>query len=484
MSTSPITSDDPPRSTALRANAMGVLPIAFLVVAAAAPLAAMTANVPLAIGLGNGAGVPGSFVIAGVTLALFSVGYSTMSRHVTNAGAFYAYVSAGLGRRLGTGAGAVALLGYNLLVVYLVGLLAYYFTATAKSDLGIDLPWPVVGLVLLAAAGVIARFGISLGARLLAVLLLLEMALLVVMDVAIVVQRSPAAFTPQSFTPTTVFSGSPGLSLLFAFLCFIGFEATAIFSEEAKDSVRTVPRATYLAVGVLAVLYTLTAWAGVASVGADHVQSFALSTRGPELFPLAASAALGPWAGHLMSWLVLSSLFATLIALHGMASRYIYSFARDGLLPRRLGSTHRVHQTPTAAGAVQVVFTAIVVLVYAALGADPYASMAATLGGLATLGIVGLQALTAVAIVAFLVRRRGLARRWVVVATALGALSLIGVTALVTANFGLVSGTSGGIASALPWVVVVVFVGGVAAGGRAPVSAVNPATPVAVPDRT
>ena len=44
-----------------------------------------------------------AWAIAGVILLFFSVGYSAMSRHITNAGAFYAYIANGLGRPVGIG---------------------------------------------------------------------------------------------------------------------------------------------------------------------------------------------------------------------------------------------------------------------------------------------------------------------------------------------------------------------------------------------
>ena len=62
--------------------------IVFLVVAAAAPLAAMVGNVPLALKLGNGPGLPGAFVLATTVLFCFAVGYAAMSRKVVNTGAF------------------------------------------------------------------------------------------------------------------------------------------------------------------------------------------------------------------------------------------------------------------------------------------------------------------------------------------------------------------------------------------------------------
>ena len=73
--------------------------IVFLVVAAAAPLAAMVGNVPLALKLGNGPGLPGAFVLATVVLLCFAVGYAAMSRKIVNTGAFYTYVARGSASR-------------------------------------------------------------------------------------------------------------------------------------------------------------------------------------------------------------------------------------------------------------------------------------------------------------------------------------------------------------------------------------------------
>src|SRR5882757_4634982 len=72
--------------------------IVLLVIAAAAPLAAMVGNVPLALARGNGAGFPAAMAIATAVLLCFAVGYSAMSQRVINTGAFYTYVARGLGR--------------------------------------------------------------------------------------------------------------------------------------------------------------------------------------------------------------------------------------------------------------------------------------------------------------------------------------------------------------------------------------------------
>lgn len=469
----------------LKHGVMGAGSIAFLVIAAAAPLAAMVANVPLAIGLGDGKGVPGAFIVAGITLYLFSVGYAAMSRHITNAGAFFAYVSAGLGSRLGTAAGFVAIVSYNLLVVYLVGLLGYFGRSTVQAELHTTIPWEWFAFGSLALAGALAYYGIEIGTRVLTVLLAVEMSLLVAMDIGVLIKRGPGAFTPTSFSPHAVFSGAPGIGLTFAFLCFIGFEATAIFGEEAKDPRRTVPRATYIAIGTISVLYTVTSWAGVASVGGKTVKAFATGSNGASLFPDAAAAGLGGWAAHAMNWLVLSSLFATLIALHGMSSRYLFAFGREGLLPRGLGRTHPRYGSPGVAGAVQLAFTALVTLVYAVLHKDPYLDMAATLGSLATLGVVALQAAAAAAVVGFFRRRADRGIWSALIAPGLASLALVGVCILIVDNFSLITGKSSTLVGLMPWALLVVAAAGYLVGVvrplRAPINVFADEQPPAPP---
>src|SRR2546425_8098942 len=65
--------------------------------------------------------IPAAFIAVALVLGLFSVGYVAMSRHITNAGAFYAFVARGLGRPTGVAAALVALVSYNLLQVGLYG---------------------------------------------------------------------------------------------------------------------------------------------------------------------------------------------------------------------------------------------------------------------------------------------------------------------------------------------------------------------------
>ena len=112
-------------SNELKRNAVGTAGIVFFVVAAAAPLAATLGASPLVFGA-TGVGGPGAYLAATLVLLLFAVGYATMSRYVTSAGGFAAYISRGLGRPWGLAAAFVALLAYNAMLAGIFGQLGAF----------------------------------------------------------------------------------------------------------------------------------------------------------------------------------------------------------------------------------------------------------------------------------------------------------------------------------------------------------------------
>src|SRR6185369_2401746 len=130
----------------LRRNALGVAAITFFVVSAAAPLTAVAGGYPIAMLLGNGAGVPAAVVLVTLILLVFAVGYTAMARHIANAGSFYAFTSRGLGGVAGGAAAYIALLAYNTMQIGLYGLFGAATAATLSGLPGIgplvaNVPW-------------------------------------------------------------------------------------------------------------------------------------------------------------------------------------------------------------------------------------------------------------------------------------------------------------------------------------------------------
>ena len=78
------TTDDPAevRATGLKKGSIGIVAVIFMAVANAAPITAMTGNVPIAVGFGNGLGAPAGFLFATIILTLFALG-SVSYTHLT-----------------------------------------------------------------------------------------------------------------------------------------------------------------------------------------------------------------------------------------------------------------------------------------------------------------------------------------------------------------------------------------------------------------
>ncbi|WP_018348336.1 APC family permease [Longispora albida] len=432
--------------------------VVFLVVAAAAPLAAMVGTVPLAFAIGNGAGVPATFVLAGLTLLCFSVGYAAMSRRIVNTGGFYTYIARGLGRAPALSGGLVAVLAYNAITVGLAGALGYFVHLVAASH-GLDLPWQLWSALGIALMAVLGYRQIDLSARLLAVVMIAETGILLALVAAVFLDKGAATFPAAAMNPGTVAGPGLGVALMFALVSYVGFESAALYGEETRSPHRTVPLATYASVVLISGFYLLVSWAAVGAVGTGALQERSARELGDLFFHL-GDEFLGSAATTVMQVLLCLSLFGSMLALHNAANRYMYALGRERVLPPWLGSLHPRHNAPHRASMVQVSVTVAVCAVFWAAGLHPYTNLATTMLGLGTLGIVLLQAGAALSVIGFF--RGHPDRHWwrTVLAPLLALAGLIGATVLLISNFSVVTGTDSAIVNLTPWLYVVALAAG------------------------
>lgn len=472
--------------TSLRRGRLGTIGIVFFVVAAAAPLVGMTGALPVAIVLGNGAAAPGAYLIVGLALLLFGVGYAAMSHRVTNTGAFFAYVGRGLGIGPGVGSAFTSMIAYVGIQLAIFGFFGAVMATQMKDRLGIDAPWWAWCLLAWVVVLALSVLSVDVGAKVLGVLMLLELGSLLLLGATVIIKGGPEGFSlGASFSPANIlaggFAGSAGIALAFAFASFIGFEATAIYGEESKDPKRTVPRATYLAVTVITVLFAVTAFGVVTGLGHTSVVDKTVELSTVDGTPLADPAAVlfgvaeqyvGPWLATVMSWLVISSLFAGLLAFQNSAARYFFAMGRAQVLPTVLDRTNR-RGAPHAASLLTSVISLAVIVFFAARGLDPVVNLFYWFSGLAVVAIVLVEILVSIAVVVYFRRTREDTRIWhTLLAPILSAIALVVGMYLLIARFGLLAGTvaeghdptqeafglnlTGWILVALPFVMVVV----------------------------
>lgn len=441
----------------LKKNSLGVGAVTFLVVSAAAPLTAVAGGVPLSMLMGNGAGVPGTFLIVTALLLIFAVGYVAMARHVANAGAFYAYTARGLGGGLGGAAALIAILSYNAMQIGVFGL----FGAAASglfAGWGINLPWWAWCFMGIVLVGVLGYRRVDLSAKILTVLVLLEYLVVLVLDAAILFTGGDSGISLAPFTPSQIMSGLPAIGILFCFAAFIGFEATTIYSEEAREPRRTVPRATYISVLIIGVFYMLTSWLMANGAGIDKLVSTLQGLADPTTFLFVLSDRyVGPLLTQLMAILLVSSLFAGVVAFHNGVARYLYVAGREKLLPEALGVTHPRFQSPHVGSLIQSAIAVVVIALFAITGQDPVLALFSWLTNVGTLGIIVLMVLTSLSVVAFFRKNPDLEPNPLKakILPAFAGVALAFIVFEIVINFGNLSGASGVLGWLLPALVLI-----------------------------
>ncbi|GAA0472561.1 amino acid permease [Paractinoplanes deccanensis] len=388
-------------TNALARDRLGVAAVVFFVMSAAAPLTVVAGVVPTGLAVTGLTGISIAFVAVALVLAIFAVGYVAMARHIANAGAFYAYISQGLSRPLGVGASWVALLAYNMFQVASYGGFGAIAAPLFSDWFGVDIKWWVLALICWALTAVLGVLDVAVNGKVLATLLVAEIVVVIAFSFADIFSPNFSA-SSAPLDPGTLVGAGSGALLVMAVTGFVGFEQSVVFSEESRDPRRTVARATYLSVAIIAVLYGFAAWAMISAAGGDVVGRAA--NEGPDLFFNVASDQLGSAALHIGHALFLTSLIAAMISFHNIISRYMFSLGREGVLPRAFGKTVPGTGAPKNGSLAQSALALVVIVLYAVNGWDPLVNLFFWGGTGGGLGVLLLVTLTSIAVIGYFLK--------------------------------------------------------------------------------
>ena len=453
MST-PTTSETTPHDPGLSRRRLGVPSITLMIIAASAPLTVVAGGVTTSFAVTESLGVPLGFLVIAVILTVFSVGYTAMGRYITNAGAFYAYISQGLGRPLGVGASLVALVSYNAMQIGIYGLFGFQLSMFLEAKFGFSSPWWMWIILCIVVVGLLGVNKIDLSAKVLGALVALEFLVVIIFDV-VALAVAPEGVTATTLNPGELFGPSLGIVLVFGVAAFMGFEGAAIYGEEAKDPKRTVPRATYAAVAIIGLFYAFSAWAFSVGIGPSSIVG-ASQEFGPDLMFVFMGDHMSVIFVDIMNILFITSLFAALQSFHNAVARYFFSLGREGVLPTWFSSTSK-HGAPWAGSVTQTVIALVVMIGFAVFGASggaaalgdmgflfPVLTMFTWLTNTGAMGLVLLMAVIAVAVIGFFQKnKRGLGAWTTKIAPIVSGLLLLWVFVMIIANFHVMMGQEG-----------------------------------------
>ena len=433
---------------------LGTGDIIFMILACAAPMGVLAGIVPLAIGLGNGVGVPGTQLVVSLVMMLFAMGYVRMIPHVRNAGAFYAYIALSLNKEAGVAAAYVAVTAYICAAASVLGAMAFFASDLVHNVSGMNVRWEWWAALGILAIAWLGYHKITMAAHVLTVALLLEVGLILLIDGMILYRADLSSLNLTSFTPHAILAPGLGIALIYAISGCIGFEATAIYQEEARNPERTIPRATYGAVLILGTFYVLSSWCLIVALTPEQAQQAAAADPG-RLASGIALRYLGEPGRDALSLLTVTSLFAAALGFFNNITRYLYALSRDGLIPARLSHTHHRHGSPHVAASFLTMTLAAIIGLFAVAGLDPLLSLSTSLSSMGAVGLEILLATTSLSIPAFFVRRGDIGFGSVG-APLIAGISIAVITYLSLANYSALTGTTLTIVNRLPLIFLAV----------------------------
>jgi len=479
----------------LKVGAVGLFGVLFMALANAAPITAMTGNVPIATAYGNGVFAPAGFLIATIVLTLFTVGYAAMARYITTAGAFYGFVSHGLGQIWGMATGLLATMAYIVFEGSLIGIFAYFAHSALITWFAWNVNWLLIAIVGIVLVALFGYYDINIAAALLGFFLICEVVLLIALAFSVLFKGGgPNGLMAASINPVNAFkslpagggfgiklgsaalpAGAAAIGLFFAFWSWVGYETTAVYGEESRNPRHIVPRATLIAVVGLGLFYTFVSWMVIAGNGAKSSIDKAANNSIGMFTDLAKANLGGNWITYIYLFLIVSGSFACALAFHNAAARYMYAIGREvPVLRRSLGATHGKHHTPHIASNVQSVITlALTVGFYflTANGSDAnqggYIYEYGLLAVLGTMAILFVMMICSVSVIWYFHVKKVHEGNMITtgIVPGLGALGMFYVLYLLLSNLTFAGGAAAGspFFKAIPWIAFATFAFGVIA---------------------
>jgi amino acid transporter len=360
-----------------------------------APTTTPAATIPLVCALaGNATWL--AYVLATVAILLVALCVGKFARYSASPGSLYTYASMILPPSLGATAAWSLLLAYTATGASVIGGFYHYANLLLRNATGHGLSSAILAVLVTAISIGIAWRDVKISARLMLWIEAVSVSFILIVVVLVLFRNGWHLDWPQIQLRGMTGSGLR-LGLVLALFSFVGFESATTLGSEARDPLKTIPRAVIQSALLAGAIFTACAYAevlGLRTVGQD---------LGASQAPMRVLAQVGgiPLFGLLIDIGVLVSMFAGTLACITAAARVLLLMSHNGLTHASLQKTHERNETPGLAILVTGAAAVLPVAILAARGAsglDVYGWM----GSLATYGFIVAYALVSLALPRYL----------------------------------------------------------------------------------
>ena len=367
-----------------------------------APTTTPVATIPLVCALaGNGTWL--AYVLATIAILLVAWCVGRFARYSSSPGSLYTYAGMILPPWLGAATAWSLLLAYVCTASSVIGGFYQYANILLRDATGHIASTALLAIFVTGVSIWIAWRDVKISARLMLWIEAISV-LFILTVVVLVLARHGGHADMEQFRLRGVTGSGLRLGLVLALFSFVGFESATTLGAEARNPLKTIPRAVIQSSILGGAFFTLCAYTEVLGF---RVAGQDLGASDAPMHVLGAVAG-APVLGLLIDIGALISLFAGTLACITAAARVLMLMAHNGLAHPSLRSTHSRNETPHIAVLVTGVAAVLPVAILALRGAsglDVYGWM----GSLATYGFMIAYALVCIALPRYL-RAHGAAR--------------------------------------------------------------------------
>jgi len=373
----------PPETTdyGLRREVLSPIEILAQSVSTISPTATPVATIPLVCALaGNGTWL--AYVLATCAMLLVALCVGKFARYSASPGSLYSYAASSLPPSLG------AITAWSLLLAYVatgssvIGGFYHYGNILLHDATGHGTSTVALALIVTLVSMWIAWRDVKISARLMLWIEIVSVSSILVVVVLVLV-RHGWHIDPEQLHLRGMTGSGLRLGLVLALFSFCGFESATTLGAEARDPLRTIPRAVIQSALLCGAIFTVCAYTedlGLRLAGQD---------LGASTAPMRVVAEVGGvrMLGEIIDIGALVSLFACTLACITAAARVLLLMSHHGLAHASMRTTHARNETPHRAVFATGIAAVLPVVVLAARGAsglDVYGWM----GSLATYGFI------------------------------------------------------------------------------------------------
>ncbi len=360
-----------------------------------APTTTPAATIPLVCALaGNGTWL--AYILATVAILLVGLCIARYARHSASPGSLYTYASMTLPPWLSATVAWSLLLAYVATGSSVIGGFYHYANLLLRDAAGHVFSTALLSLLVTGVSIWIAYRDVKISARLMLWIEAASVSVIVIVVALLLIRHGWHVDADELHLRGMTGSGLR-LGLVLALFSFVGFESATTLGSEARNPLKTIPRAVIQSAVLAGAFFTICAYAEVLGF---HIAGQDLGTTPDQMHVLARVAGV-PVLGILIDIGALVSMFAGTLACITAAARVLLRMAHDGLAHDIFRNIHARNQTPSRAVVVTGIAAVLPVTVLAyrgSSGLDVYG----WLGSLATYGFIVAYALVCVALPRYL----------------------------------------------------------------------------------